>query len=79
MVELLKDASHNWFNCSLSPSLAANVPGIVLASGRLLVPGFETSTSGTRERVSNSVLDAINMNSMNDIMVTGCMKGLSSH
>lgn len=77
MVELFKDAFYNWFNCFFSFLLVANVLGIVLVLGRFLVLGFEIFIFGTRERVSNSVFDVINMNSMNDIMVIGCMKGLS--
>lgn len=76
---MLKDESHIWFNWSFSPSLAVNVRGMVLASSRLLVPGTGTSASDYEKWVGNSVYVTINMNSMNNIMVTGCMKSWSSH
>lgn len=79
LVELLKDEFHVWFNWSLSPSLAVNVRGMVLASSRLLVPGTETSASDYEKWIGNSVYVTINMNIMNNIMVTGCMKSWSSH
>lgn len=52
---------------------------MVLASSRLLVPGTETSASDYEKWVGNSVYVTINMNSMNNIMVTGCMQSWSSH